>query len=276
MRTSSTDPRSPVLRRGAVVRLAAASVIAALALGVAALTDIGTTGALYSASTTATIDGFQARTACEDPGFTSAPKLVAGLGPTLHWGFAPGTSPWTEAEGSPASSEPDGAVLCDEGVLELTTGQSVSTTLTDPATGSVLLVLGTPSAAGTALTLADPAGAALDVRVTGTTASIHTWDAGTPSTELATVALDAAAGAHLIAISFDGAEVTLWADGESATVVLPAVVDGPLLGLGALAAASPAGELLTTATFAASELAVVPASVPPATLAEIFAAAQLP
>src|SRR5690606_20928056 len=87
---------------------------------------------------------------------------------------------------------------------------------------------------------------------------------------------DAAAGAHLIAISFDGAEVTLWADGESATVVLPAVVDGPLLGLGALAAASPAGELLTTATFAASELAVVAAPVPPATLAEIFAAAQLP
>lgn len=271
MPISSTDAR-----RGSVRRLAVASTIAVLALGVAGMTDIGTTGALYTATSAATIEGFRARSACDDPGFTSVTELVASLGPALHWGFAPGASPWTEAEGSPSSTEPDGTVLCDDGVLPLTAGEAVSTTLADPAAGTVLLVMGTPTAAGTALTLANPTGPSLDVRVTATTATLHVWDAGTASTPLAAVVLDAAATAHVLAVSFDGAEATLWADGASQTSILPAVVDGPLLGLGALPAASPDGETLATASFTASELALVATVVPPATLAEIFAAAQTP
>ncbi len=271
MRTSSTESS-----RMLPARVVATATIGLLALLGAAFSQLGTTGALYTAQTSASLDGFQVQSLCDFDSYIPVQELLDDLGPTLHWGFAPGTTPWSDDAGSPTTVAPDGTLECDDGVLPLAAGQSVyaSPSLSDPST--VVLVLGTPTAAGTALTIAEAPGAGLAVRVTAAGAPLHGWDAGAPSVELAAVAFDGGESAHVLALVLDGASATLWVDGSSDTGTLPAVVASPTLGLGAVPGTEPDGETPTTATFTATELALVAGTVPSAELSALVAAATAP
>jgi len=273
MRTSSTE-----LSRPAWWRLLATLGIAALALGGAAAARLESTGALYTAEASTTITGFQVQSLCDWDGYESVQDLLEELGPPLHWGFDPDeeTVPWTAVGGAAAAESTGTPLVCDDGVLPLSADQSVWSTppVSDPVTA--ILVLGTPTVAGTALTLAEPAGGGgFDVRVTATDVSLHAWDTSVPSAALATVAFEPGT-AHVIAVVLDGTAATLWVDGSSNVGTLPAALGTPTLGLGAVPGTEPDGETPTTASFAATELALVPAVVPDATLDALVAAATAP
>lgn len=269
-RTSSTE-RPPA----STARVVVVAVIGVLALLGATLSQPGTTGALYRADTAATMSGFQVQPLCDFDDYESVQDLIDDLGPDLRWGFAPGTTPWSDDAGSPTSVAPDGTLLCDDGVLPLEEGRSVWTPVSVPGPATAVLVLGTPTAAGTALTVAEAAGAGLAVRVTSTGATLYGWDAESPPVQVAAAAFGSGA-AHVVAVVLDGATVTLWVDDGSDGGTLPAVVGAPTLGLGAVPGTEPEGETPVTATFVATELALVPAAVQPAALSTLHASATAP
>jgi len=251
--------------------------LAVLALGGAAAAEIQTTGALYADESSATLSGFEVQSLCSWAGYEPVQDLLAALGPSLHWGFEESSAPWSDDAGSPVSVAPDGTLVCDQGVLALEPGQSVWTTptISDPAT--VILVLGAPTVAGTAFTVAElTGGAGFDVRVTAAGATLHAWDAGGTAAAIVTASFDSAASAHVLAVSFSGTDANLWVDGNVADGVLPAPVGAPVLGLGAVPGTEPDGPASATAAFSATELALVPTSVAATELAAVFASATAP
>lgn len=264
-RTSSTD---------ASRRLLAMIALSLLALGGTAAAQLETTGALFGAESSLTLEGFEVQPLCDFEDYTSAQERLADLGPALHWGFAPGESPWTASEGAPTSIAPDGTLVCDAGVLPLSGGTWAS--VEPGAAGSVtaILVLRTPSVSGTLLSVGELGGAGLLVRSAGSSIVVEAWDAGAP--ELVTSAvLDADEDAHVLAVSVAGDSVTLWVDGAAASGTAPAPVIAQVLGLGAVAGLVPA-EAPTTAVAMVSELALVPGLVPGAALDAVLASATAP
>lgn len=272
--TSSTDQRHA--GAPASQRLLATIAVALLALGGIALVDVPTTGALYSDDATAALTGFQVQPLCDFDAYESPGELVAALSPALHWGFAPGTGPWSDEMGGPVSSAPDGTLLCDDGVLTLSAAQAVwsSSPAVDPVT--VLLVLGTPTTPGRALTLAEPGGPGIEVQVTASAATVRAWDAGVPAVDILSVPLDPAQDAHVLALEVTGTAASLWVDGGSAAGAVPVALGSPVLGLGAVPGTEPDGETPTSAAFTATELALVPGAVAGSELSAILASATAP
>ena len=274
MRTFSSNPRAA---RRARHHLAATLAVAALAVAGTTISP-ETTGALYAASSTSTLAGFQVQPLCDFDSYTSVPELLADLSPTAHWGFDPEAAPegWT-AMGTPlpAPAPPDGTLLCDDGVLPLAAGQSVSSTAALGSPATVVLVLGTSSIDGTVLTLlADDGGA--DVTVSGTDVTLRAWADGDAPITVATGLLDAGS-VHVLAVTVDGSAVTLWIDGAASTVgTVPAEITGTLggagFGLGTLVTLDPAHHV-ATASVTATELAVVGAALDQPTLDSLHAAA---
>lgn len=253
--------------------------IAVLALGGAALADIETTGALYTAESVATLEGFQVQSLCDFESYDSVQDLLADLEPSLWWGFAVDEDPvpWTAVgDPAPTAAEPDGTLVCDDGVLSLAAGQAIHASPTFPAPATAILVLATPTTDGSLLTITDDDGPSHAVVVEDSTASLLTWDAGAPPVQVASVDLDDDESAHVIAVVLDGTDVTLWVDGTSDSGTLPAAVSGPNFGLGAVPGAEPDGEIPETATFTATELALVPGIATSAQLDDLLAAATAP
>lgn len=269
--SSSSAPRQPARRRS-VRHLVASLAVAALAIGGAALAP-QSTGALYGATATTTLAGFQVQSLCLFDSYESVPDRLDALAPSVHWGFDPESADegWTAAgDPLPEAVAPDGTLLCDDGVIELTAGQVVSSDapLTSPAT--TVLVLGTPSYAGVVLSLFG-AGGRVDVIVDDGSVTARSWVDDDAPVPLATGSLDEGL-VHVLAVTIDGGQLTLWADGTGTTEPLPpelvGTVGGAGLGLGVVE--PDAGE---TATFVATELAVVGGTLATSALEAIHEAA---
>lgn len=255
----------------------------AVALAVAGLTIVSaasvpqTTGALYSATASSSMAGFQVQPLCEFDTYTSVPEQLAALGPTAHWGFDPAAGPegWSAAgDPLPAPAAPDGTLLCDDGVIALAAGQSVSSSAPLGAPATAVLVLGTPSDAGVVLSLLAADGAA-DVLVDGNAVTLRAWADGVDPVTVATGQLDGGA-AHVLAVTVNATEVTLWVDGDSSSGAMPAGLVGALggagFGLGGLTNLDPPDDAVT-AQFTATELAVVGGSLTATQLESIHEAA---
>lgn len=273
-RTSSSSAGRAAQRRS-VRHLVATSAVAALAIAGAALTP-QSTGALYTATATSTLGGFEVQSLCLFDTYTSVPDRLAELGPSVHWGFDPADDEGWTAGGDPlpVAVPPDATLLCDDGVVELAAGQSVSSDAPLGSPTTTVLVLGTPSAPGTVLSFLAADGGA-DVVVDGLDVAVRAWaDDGVPVT-VATGALDDGL-VHVLAVTVNGTDVTLWADGGSTAVSLPAALTGALggagFGLGTLASLDPS-DAVATAGFTATELAVVGGTLTDAQLEALHAAA---
>jgi len=244
-----------------------ARLLAALAVGVLALVSTSgpeRTGALYTGTATVTVDGFQVQPLCAFESYSSPGALLASLGPVLHWGFAPGESPWPAASGAPEAVEPDGTLLCDDGVLPLAEGVSVATGLGLEAPGSLVLVLGEPAADGAIVSLPFAGGAA-ELAVADGQVVLRSWPEDEPAVQLAAAPLTSG-GAHVVALVLTAGEALLWVDGSEATTTVTQPVTE--LGLGA----GP-GSTLETATVSVSELAVLGSALDPGQLALLASAA---
>lgn len=271
-----TSWTSPAARRRSSRHLAVTTVIAALAIaGAVAVPE--STGAMYTATASSSVEGFQVQPLCDFDTYTSVPELLDELGPTAHWGFDPGAGPegWAGA-GSPlpAPAAPDGTLLCDDGVIALTTGQSVSSAAAFGSPTTAVLVLGTPSSAGVVFSLLASDGGA-DVVVDGTDVSVRAWADGVAPVTVTTGELDGGA-THVVAVTVIGNDVTVWVDGTSSSGAIPAVITGTLggagLGLGTLVALD-APHDVPTAQFTATELAVVGGALSAPQLESLHAAA---
>ena len=194
----------------------------------------------------------------------------------MHWGFDPADDEGWTAGGDPlpVAAPPDATLLCDDGVVELAAGQSVSSDAPLGSPTTTVLVLGTPSAPGTVLSFLAADGGA-DVVVDGLDVAVRAWaDDGVPVT-VATGTLDDGL-VHVLAVTVNGTDVTLWADGGSTADSLPAALTGALggagFGLGTLASLDPS-DAVATAGFTATELAVVGGTLTDAQLEALHAAA---
>lgn len=233
-----------------------------------------TTGALYTAEASATVTGFRAEPVCDSPDVPTVQSILAGLDTTLHWGFSPdGPAPWTSALGEPSTSESDGTLACDDGVLGLAPGQTVWTDHDLAVPSTIVLVFSRPSTGGTVLSVRGADGG-LDVRHSGSTLAVWAWSAPDAATLIASTPLEGGS-VHVLALTIDEDEVVVRVDDESLTgplpaalAVLPAEVE---LGLGALEASD--GAPVQTATFTATELAVVPGLLETAVVGSLLDAA---
>lgn len=253
---SPRNVHRPPMSRRTGRHLAATLTVAGLALAGTNL-DLPTTNAVFSASASASVEGFRVQPLCDFDSYTSVPDLLAALEPTLHWGFDAEASGegWTAAgDPPPVAVEPDGTLMCDDGVLALAPGASV-TSAAPLGAGTVVIVPGTPSSSGVLLSLlADDGG--LEVLLDGTAVLVRAWsDAEPEPVDVVTGELDAG-GAHVLALTVTGGETTLWVDGTAQAAPLPVTLTGlgATFGLGTLAELDPPHE---TAEVTVSELAVV-------------------
>jgi len=265
-RTSSTD---------ASRRLLAMIALSVLALGGTAATELETTGALFGAEAATTLEGFQVQALCDFDDYTSVQELLGDLGPSVHWGFTPGEAPWTASEGAPASIAPDSTLVCDEGVLPLSAGAWVSSEPGVAGPFTAILVLRTPSVSGSLLAVGETGGPGLQLSSVGSSIVVEAWDADTVPVLVTSALLDGDEQAHVLAVQVADDEVTLWADGATASGNAPAPVGAQLLGLGAVTDLVPVGAPLTAVAMV-SELALVPGAVPTSALEELLASATAP
>lgn len=278
MRSSSSDgPGASTARTGRRTwhHLVATLAVATLVLASPTFAP-EITGALYTDDASTTMTGFRVRPVCDDPAIPTVPSILGGLATELHWGFAPETpDPWTSSAGDPSTTTDATVLACDDGVLPLEAGQAAWTglSLADPST--VVLVASRPAVGGTVLTLTAGAGG-IDVVDSGTTVSLRAWGSSDSVEVIASVTADAGP-VRVLAVEVETDAVTLWLDGQTVTADLPASfpalppdVD---LALGAPAPV-PTGSPVPTATFVATELAVLTGPLDPVTLEAVAGAAH--
>lgn len=204
MSSSSTDRQG--VRRGRHLLAVALAALLGVGTGIS-LPDIGLTAA------TLTSTGSVAAQVGVRPCSGTFAAHTASLAPLLHWRF--------DAAGSPAGDVPaPGLLACDTtGAFTLTGAleQGVTSTATAPANGvgtvAAMVEIADATTPGVLLSLGQPDGHRVDLRVDGGLLAVAETPAGGGPAVLLVGAPITPAAQHLVAISRSGANILLWIDG---------------------------------------------------------------